>query len=84
MANILLINFSLRPAYKNTLLFSLVPQVIQLSKNIKKISLNIFPTEAFSRCSALSEKSIKKAGFYAVCIGEGNFTLIKKQFIRDC
>ncbi len=74
MANILHIYPSLRPAYKNILLF---PQVIQLSKSIKKISLNIFPIEAFSRCSAFSEKSIEKAGFDAVCIDESGFTLIK-------
>ena len=78
MANILHIYPSLRPAYKNIPLF---PQVIQLFKSIKKISLNIFPNifpiEAFSRCSALSEKSIDKAGFDAVCIDVSGFTLIK-------
>lgn len=53
----------------------LFPQVIQLSKSIKKISPNIFTIGGGPHCSALPEKSIEEANLDAVCVGEGDFTL---------
>ena len=65
MANILLINPSWRQTYKNILssynivgYSPLSPQVIQLLKDIKKISQNIFIIGKKLHCSALQEKSI--------------------------
>lgn len=53
----------------------LFPQVMQLSKSIKKISPNIFTIGGGPHCSALPEKSIEEANLNAVCVGEGDFTL---------
>lgn len=53
----------------------LFPQVIQLSRGIKKISPGIFTIGGGPHCSALPEESIKEADLNAVCVGEGDFTL---------
>lgn len=55
----------------------LFPQVMQLSKGIKKISSDIFTIGGGPHCSAMPEKSLEEADLNAVCVGEGDFVLSK-------
>lgn len=53
----------------------LFPQIILLSREIKKISKSIFTIAGGPHCSALPEESICEADLDAVCAGEGEYLL---------